>query len=189
MKPLISLLALAIAFGCGPTFAADQDKTSKKWPAKVSKEKAQETSMKLVPGELVCWDLQIEHGTPEYAFYIKTKDGRISEVELDGNTGKKENIGILIDSHSSDGREIKSTNAADRARLKEEKFTIEQTQQKALKEYPGSVEAWEKLVWAAGNVLVHDFRVVGKSGKRVVTVDAKTGKIMSVSKFVDGQGR
>jgi uncharacterized membrane protein YkoI len=189
MKTLLSLLALSIALGSAPTFAADQDKTNKTWPAKVSKEKAKKTSLKLVPGELLCWDLQIENGIPEYAFYIKTKDGRISEVELDGNTGKKENIGILIDSHSSDGREIKSTNAADRARLKEEKFTIEQTQEKALKEYAGTVEAWEKLVWAGGNMLVHDFRVVGKDGKKVVTIDAKTGKLMSISKFVDGQGR
>jgi uncharacterized membrane protein YkoI len=157
MKFLSSLLALAITVGCGPAFAADQDKTKKPWPAKISKAKAQEASLKLVPGELLCWDLQIEAGEPEYAFYVKSKDGRISEIELNGNTGKKENIGILVDSHSSDGRSIKTTNAADRARLKD--------------------------------ALVHDFRVVGKSGKKVVTVNAVTGKIMSVSQFVDGQGR
>lgn len=189
MKFLSSLLALAITVGCGPAFAADQDKTKKPWPAKISKAKAQEASLKLVPGELLCWDLQIEAGEPEYAFYVKSKDGRISEIELNGNTGKKENIGILVDSHSSDGRSIKTTNAADRARLKEAKFTIEQTQEKALKEYPGTVEAWEILVWGGKDALVHDFRVVGKSGKKVVTVNALTGKIMSVSQFVDGQGR
>lgn len=192
MKTLSVLLTLVFAFNCGPTFAADQGKTTKTVAAKVSKEKAQETSLKLVPGELLCWDLQIEAGTPEYAFYIKGKDGRISEVELDGNTGTKTNIGVLIDSHSSDGRQIKTTNAADRATLKDAKLTIEQTQEKALKAYSGTVEAWEILIWESGKggrQLVHDFRVVGKGGKRVVTVDPRTGEIMSISTFVNGQGR
>jgi|GEM_PF-1153946 Predicted membrane protein len=191
MKILCSILCLTIVLGCRPTLAAEQDKTAKTASARVSKEKAQETSLKLIPGDLLCWDLQIEDGTPEYAFYVKGKDGRISEVELDGNTGKKTNIGVLIDSHSSDGRQIKTTNAADRARLKEAKLTIEQTQEKALKAYPGTVEAWEILIWESGKEgkLVHDFRVVGKSGKRVVTVNSKTGEIISISTFVNGQGR
>lgn len=200
MKALSSLLALTIALGCGPTFAADAAKTTKTTEttkttktvtAKVSKEKAQAASLKLAPGELLCWDLQIEEGIPEYAFYIKGKDGRISEVELDGNTGKKTNIGILIDSQSSDGRKINTTNAADRARLKEGKLTIEQTQEKALQHYAGKVEAWEILIWESGKEgkLVHDFRVVGKDGKKVVTVNSKTGEIISMSNFVDGQGR
>jgi len=214
MKTLLSLLSLAIVIGSGPAFAADQVKTAKSAeakgstkaeakvseakvsdakvsPAKVSKDKGQDAALKLVPGELLCWDLQVEDGIPEYAFYIKGKDGRISEVELDGNTGKKTNIGILIDSQSSDGRKIKTTNAADRARLKEAKLTIEQTQEKALKAYPGSVEAWEILIWESGKEgkLVHDFRVTGKDGKKVVTVNSKTGEIISISRFVDGKGR
>lgn len=209
MKTLLSLLSLAIVIGSGPAFAADQVKTAKSAeakgstkaeakvseakasPAKVSKEKGQDAALKLVPGELLCWDLQVEDGIPEYAFYIKGKDGRISEVELDGNTGKKTNIGILIDSQSSDGRKIKTTNASDRARLKEAKLTIEQTQEKALKAYPGSVEAWEILIWESGKEgkLVHDFRVTGKDGKKVVTVNSKTGEIISISRFVDGKGR
>jgi len=191
MKALFALLALTVAFGCGPTFAADEGKTTKTVTAKVSKEKAQAASMKLAPGELLCWDLQIEEGIPEYAFYIKGKDGRIREVELDGNTGKKTNIGILIDSQSSDGRKINTTNAADRARLKEAKLTIDETKEKALKAYPGSVEAWEILIWESGKEgkLVHDFRVVGKEGKKVVTVNSKTGEIISISSYVDGQGR
>ncbi|MBX3076130.1 PepSY domain-containing protein [Candidatus Obscuribacterales bacterium] len=209
MKTLLSLLSLAIVIGSGPAFAADQVKTAKSAeakgatkaeakvseakasPAKVSKEKGQDAALKLVPGELLCWDLQVEDGIPEYAFYIKGKDGRISEVELDGNTGKKTNIGILIDSQSSDGRKIKTTNAADRARLKEAKLTIEQTQEKALKAYPGTVEAWEILIWESGKEgkLVHDFRVIGKDGKKVVTVNSKTGEIISISRFVDGKGR
>lgn len=188
---LCSLLCLAIAFGCGPTFAIDKGKMATTVTPKVSKEKAQEAALKLVPGELLCWDLQIEEGIPEYAFYIRGKDGRISEAEMDGNSGKKANIGVLIESNSSDGSRIKTTNAADLARLKQTKLTREQTQEIALKAYPGTVDAWELLLWESGKDgrLVFDFRIAGKSGKRVVTVDSKTGAIVSISTFVNGQGR
>lgn len=191
MKTLCSLLCLTITLGCGPAFAAGKGEASKTVKPKVSQKKAQETSMKLVPGKLLCWDLQIEDGIPEYAFYIKGKDERISEIELDGNTGTKTNIGILIDSHSSKGGDIKTKNAADRARLKEAKLTIEQTQEKALKAYAGTVEAWEILIWESGTEgkLVHDFRIIGKDGKKVVTVNSKTGEIISIATFVDGKDR
>jgi uncharacterized membrane protein YkoI len=188
---LYSLLCLAIALGSGPAFAIDKGKLPATVAAKVSKEKAQETAMKLVPGEFLCWDLQIEDGIPEYAFYIRGKDGRISEAEMDGNSGKKTNIGVLIESQSTGGSHIKTTNAADLARLKQTKLTREQTQEIALKTYPGTVEAWELLLWESGKEgrLVFDFRIAGKSGKKVVTVDSKTGAIVSISTFVKGQGR
>lgn len=191
MKTFCSLLCFAIALGCGPTFGADKGKTAKTITAKVSKEKAQDAALKAAPGELLCWDLQIEDGIPEYAFYIRGKDGRISEAEMDGNTGKKTNIGVLIESSSIDGSKIKTTNAADLARLKQPKLTREQTQDKALKAYSGTVEAWELLLWESGTEgkLVFDFRIAGKDGKRVVTVDSKTGAIVSISTFVKGQGR
>lgn len=193
MKTLCSLLCLTIALGCGPTFAADKCEVAKTAvTAKVSKQKAQKAALSLIPGgKLLCWDLQIEDGIPEYAFYIQGKDGRISEAEMDGNTGKKTNIGVLIESQSSDGRKIKTTNAADLARLDQPKLTREQTQEIALKAYPGAVEAWELLLWESGTEgrLVFDFRVVGKDGKKVVTVDSKTGEIVSISTFVTGQGR
>ena len=191
MKILCSLVCVAIAFGCSPTYGADNGKIVKTVKAKVSKGKAQETALKLIPGDLLCWDLQIEDGIPEYAFYIRGKDGRISEAEMDGNTGKKTNVGVLIESSSIDGGKIKTTNAADLARLKEPKLTREQTQDKALKTYPGNVEAWELLLWESGTEgkLVFDFRIAGKDGKRVVTVDSTTGAIVSISTFVKGQGR
>lgn len=191
MKTMCPLLCVAMAFGCSPSFGADKGKIVKTVTAKVSKEKAQEAALKAAPGELLCWDLQIEDGIPEYAFYIKGKDGRISEAEMDGNTGKKTNIGVLIESSSSDGSKIKTTNAADLARLKQPKLTREQTQDKALKAYSGTVEAWELLLWESGTEgkLVFDFRIAGKDGKKVVTVDSKTGAIVSISKFVKGEGR
>jgi uncharacterized membrane protein YkoI len=188
---LCSLVCLAIAFGAGPAFAVDKGKAPAAVVPKVSKEIAQATAMKLVPGEFLCWDLQIEDGIPEYAFYIRGKDGRISEAEMDGNTGKKTNIGVLIESGSSDGSNIKTTNAADLARIKQTKLTREQTKEIALKAYPGKVDAWELLLWESGKDgrLVYDFRIAGKDGKRVVTVDSKTGAIVSISSFVKGQGR
>ncbi len=191
MKTLLSLLALSIALGTSPTFAADAGKTTKPVTAKVSEKEAKAASLKLVPGDLLCWDLQIEEGIPEYAYYIKGKDGRISEVELDGNTGKRTNIGILIQSLGKDGKQITTTNAGDLARLKQPKLTREQTQEKALKQYPGTVEAWELLLWESGKEgkLVFDFRVVGKDGKKVVTIDSKTGALVSISQFVKGEGR
>jgi len=191
MKTLSSLLCLAIGLGCGPAFAIDKSKITTTVTPKVSKEKAQDAALKSVAGELLCWDLQIEDGIPEYAFYIKGKGGRISEAEMDGNSGKKTNIGVLIESHTSDGSHIKTSNAADLARLKETKLTREQTQKLALKTYPGTVEAWELLLWESGKEgrLVFDFRIAGKSGKRVVTIDSKTGALVSMSTYVNGQGR
>jgi uncharacterized membrane protein YkoI len=215
MKALCSLLALTMVLGCGSAFAADKNKTgktdakqdtktepkkdskteakadNKTVEAKVPQDKAKEAAMKLCPGEFLCWDLQIEDGIPEYAFYIKGKDGRISEAEMDGNTGKKTNIGVLIESWTSDGSKIKTTNAKDLARLKEPKLTREQTQEKALKAYAGKVDAWELLLWEHGTEgkLVFDFRIAGKDGKKVVTIDSKDGSTVSISKFVKGEGR
>jgi uncharacterized membrane protein YkoI len=185
MKTLSSLLALAIAFGCGPTFAADKGKNA---TPKVSKQTAQEAALKAVPGDVLRWDLEIADGKPEYAFYIKGKDGRISEVEMDGNSGKKTHIGIQLESGSSDGKESKTTNAVDLARRKEAKLTKEQAQEKALKAYPGSVERWELLMWETGEkgTYVYEFRITAKSGKKVVAVNSKTGAILSISIFVDG---
>jgi uncharacterized membrane protein YkoI len=187
MKTLSSLLALAIAFGCGPTFAAD--KTIKTVTPKVSKEKAQEAALKAVSGDVLSWDLEVEDGKPVYAFDIKGKDGRISEVEVDGNSGKKSEVGIEIEGCSSDGKKIKTTNAVDIARLKEAKLTKEQAQEKALKAYPGTIERWDIIMWEAKigeGKLVYEFRIAGKSEKKVVAVNSKTGAILATSTFVDG---
>jgi uncharacterized membrane protein YkoI len=188
MKTLSSLLSISIAFACAPTFAADQEKTSKTTAPKVSKAKAEEAALNLVSGDVLRWDLEIQEGNPSYTFYIKSKDGRINEVALDGNSGKKDHIGIEIEFGSSDGKQIKSTNAADLARLKDAKLTKEQAQDKALKAYPGTAEAWELLIWAIGakGKLVYEFRIAGKSEKKVVCVDSKTGAILATSIFAAG---
>jgi uncharacterized membrane protein YkoI len=191
MKLLCSVLCLAIGIGCGSTAAIAKGQVTTTVAAKVSKENAQKTALKLVPGEILCWDLQIEDGIPEYGFYIRGKDGRISEAEMDGNSGENTNVGVLLESQTRDGSHIKTTNAADLARLKQTKLTREQTQKLALKAYPGTVEAWELLLWQSGKEgrLVFDFRIAGKRGKRVVTIDSKAGAVVSITTYVNGQGR
>jgi uncharacterized membrane protein YkoI len=188
VKTLSALLSLVIAISCGPTFANDQNKITKTVTPKVSKQKAQEAALKLVPGNLLRWDLEIQQGNPSFTFYIKGKDGRINEVAMDGNSGKKDHIGIEIAYGGGDGKEIKTTNAADLARLKEAKLTKEQAQEKALKAYPGTVEFWELLIWAIGDKgkLVYEYRIAGNGGKKVVCVDSNTGAILATSTFADG---
>lgn len=190
MKTLRYLLCLAIAFGfgCGPTFAIDKVKTTKIVTPKVSKEKAQEAALKLVPGELLRWDLEIQQGNPSYTFYIKSKDGRINEVAMDGNTGKKDHIGIELEYGTRDGKGFKNTSAADRDRWKEARLSKDQAQVKALEACPGTVEAWELLIWAIGEKgkLVYEYRIADKGEKKVVCVDAMTGAILATSIFADG---
>jgi uncharacterized membrane protein YkoI len=189
MKTLCSFfLCLLIVLGCGPTFATDKGNITKTVTPKISKEKAQEVALKLVPGDILRWDLEIQEGRPSYTFYIKSKDGRINEVALDGNTGKKDHIGVELLFGRKDGKVIKNTNPADQARLKEAKLTKEQAQEKALKAYPGTVEAWELLIWAIGEKgkLVYEYRIAGKDGKKVVCVDSGTGAILATSTFADG---
>ncbi|HEY9677649.1 MAG TPA: PepSY domain-containing protein [Drouetiella sp.] len=185
---MCSLLCIAIAVGCGPSFANDKSKTSKTVTPKISKQKAQEIAEKLVPGELLRWDLEIQKGNPSYTFYIKSKDGRINEVALDGNTGKKDHIGIELEYAIKSGKEVVTTNAADHARLKETKLSKEQAQERAVKSYAGTVEAWELLVWAMGDKskLVYEYRIDGKDGKKVVCVDSQDGAILATSEFADG---
>ncbi len=186
MKTLCSLLCVAIAFASGPALAADQAKTTKTVTTKVSKEKAQEAALKLVPGELLRWDMEIQKGNPSYTFYIKRKDGRINEVAMDGNTGKKDHIGIELEYGTKDGKGFKNIFAADKNRWKEAKLSKDQAQVKALKAYPGTVEAWELLVWALGDRLVYEYRIAGKGEKKVVCVDSNTGEILATSIFADG---
>ncbi len=94
----------------------------------------------MAPGELLRWDLEIKR-QPSYTFYIKRNDGRISEVALDGNTGKKDHIGIELEYGTKDGKGFKSTSAADKNRWKEAKLSKDMAQVKALEAYPGTVEA------------------------------------------------
>ena len=188
MKALCSILGLAIAFGCSPTFAADKGELGKSVTPKVSKEKAQAAALKLVPGKILRWDLEIQKGNPSYTFYIQSKDGRINEVALDGNTGKKDHIGIELEFGYKNGKGVKNTNPADRDRWKEAKLRKVQAEPIALKAYPGTVEAWELLIWAIGDKgkLVYEFRIAGKGEQKVVCVDSMTGEILATSIFADG---
>lgn len=187
MKTWCSFLSLAIALGC-PTCAIANGKTTKTPTPKVSKQKAQEIASKLVPGELLRWDMEIQKGNPAYTFYIKDKSGRINEVALDGMTGRKDHIGVELEYGSKDGKQVVTTNPADHARLKEAKLTKEQAQEKALKSYPGTVEFWELLIWAMPDKskLVYEVRIAGKGERKIVCVDSVTGEILCSSTYADG---
>ncbi|MBC7997311.1 MAG: PepSY domain-containing protein [Leptolyngbya sp.] len=189
MKTLCSLLCLSIALVCGPAFAADQAKTAQTVTPKVSKKKAQEAAMKLVKGKLLRWDLEIQEGKPSYTFYIKSKDGRINEVALNGDTGEKDHIGIELEYGTKDGKGFKNSSDADKNRWKETKFSKDQAQVKALEANPGTVEAWELLIWAIGErgKLVYEYRIESKGERKVVCVDAMTGEILATSIFADGK--
>lgn len=189
MKVLCSLLCLAIAvLGCNPAIAADQAKTTKTVAPKVSKKKAQESALKLVQGKLLRWDIEIQEGKPSYTFYIQSKDGRIHEVALDGTSGEKDHIGIELEYGTKDGKGFKNTHDADKSRWKEAKLSKDKAQVKALEAYPGTVEAWELLIWSPGNneKLVYEYRIAGKEGRKVVCVDSTTGEILATSIFADG---
>ncbi len=188
MKTLCSLLCLAIALGSGPAFAEDQAKTAKTVTPKVSKKTAQQTALKLVQGKLLRWDMEIQEGVPSYTFYIKSKDGRISEVALNGNSGEKDHIGIELEYGTKDGKGFKNTSDADKNRWKEAKLSKDQAQVKALEAYPGTVEAWELLIWSPGDngKLVYEYRIENKGERKVVCVDSTTGQILATSIFADG---
>lgn len=185
MKLLSSLLALTIAFGCGQAFAADKGKAV---TPRVSRGKAQEAALKLVQGELLRWDMEIQQGKPSYTFYIKSKDGRINEVALDGNSSKKDHIGIALEYGTKDGKGFKNTSAADKDRWKEAKLSKDKAQVIALKAHPGTVEAWELLIWKMGDKdkLVYEYRIAGKGDRKMVCVDSMTGAILATSTFADG---
>ncbi len=188
MKFLRSLLCLAIAIGCSPTFAAEQGKTTKTVKPKISKEKAQKAALKLVQGELLRWDMEVQQGIPSYTFYIRSKDGRINEVALNGNTGKQDHIGVELEYGSKDGRGAKNTHALDKDRWKEAKLSKDQAQVKALESCPGTVEAWELLIWKMGDKdkLVYEYRIESKGERKMVCVDSMTGAILATSIFADG---
>ncbi len=149
MKTLSSLLLLTIVFGCAPTFCGRSRQDHKTVTPKISKEKAREVALNLVPGDVVRWDLEIQEGNPSFTYYIRSKDGRISEVAIDGKSGKKDHIGIELEFGSSDGKEIKTSNPEDLPRWKEAKLSKDKAQVYALKAYPGTVEAWELLIWGS----------------------------------------
>src|ERR1700730_12159950 len=101
--------ALGVAIICAVPASVAKTAT----PPKISKTEAQATALKTVPGKGLNWGLEIEQdGTPTYSFDIREKDLRISEVEIDGNTGKKRGVSIEIE-HGDKNGITKTTNAAD----------------------------------------------------------------------------
>lgn len=88
-KTTLLLLSLIFVLGVSLSANADSGKHRKSLAkhAKITKQQAQETALKEVPGQIVESDLEREHGKLLYSFDIKTKDG-IKEVQIDALDGK-----------------------------------------------------------------------------------------------------
>jgi len=66
--------------------ASEQEKLARK--AKITKEQAQETALKRVPGTVESGELEREHGKLVYSFDIRNSKGTITEVQVSAITGK-----------------------------------------------------------------------------------------------------
>ena len=66
--------------------ASEQEKLARK--AKITKEQAQETALKRVPGTVESGELEREHGKLVYSFDIRNSKGTINEVQVSAITGK-----------------------------------------------------------------------------------------------------
>lgn len=68
--------------------------------AKITLEQAKAIALKRVPGEITDADLEKERGRLQYAFDIKSADGKVYDVEVDAKTGKI--IKAVLDTEDDD---------------------------------------------------------------------------------------
>lgn len=172
------ILLCLLAFSGAEVSAADKNEIPK-----LSKEQAQEKALKLAPGKVLNWCLELDEGKLVYSFDIEGKDLHINEVEVDGNSGASEITGVEIEDGDDTG--VKKTgNKNDLEKIKEAKLSKDEAQTRALKRVSGKVEKWELEL--EDKKLVYEFLISSKKGKYVVAVDSKSGSITEVSKFIDG---
>ncbi len=152
---------------------------------KISQAKAKEIALNKMPGKLLGWCLEIDNGVPTYSFDIESKNLRINEVEIDGNSGEIAETGIELE--WGNAKENKKTgNAEDLALLKRIKVDKDKAEQKALKKFSGTVEAWE--LESEEGKLVYEFLISSKGERKVVGVDAQNGNFTEITKYVEGDG-
>ncbi|MBX9721252.1 MAG: PepSY domain-containing protein [Candidatus Obscuribacterales bacterium] len=180
MKVIALVLSLSVVF-CGASAIAGERAEK----PKISQAKAKEIALKTVPGKLLGWCLEIDNGVPTYSFDIESKNFRINEIEIDGNTGEVCETGIELEWGKA-GEDRKTGNAEDLALLKRIKVDKDKAAQKALKKFSGTVEAWE--LESEEGKLVYEFLISSKGVKKVVGVDAQNGNFTEITKYVDGDG-
>ena len=68
--------------------------------AKTTLEQAKTIALQRIPGAITDEDLEKEHGRLQYAFDIKSSDGKVYDVEVDAETGKI--IKAVLDTEDND---------------------------------------------------------------------------------------
>lgn len=104
MKKFTLLLSLVVLFTLSLSANADSGKHKRSLAkqAKITKQQAQETALKEVPGQIIESDLEREHGKLLYSFDIKTKEG-IKEVQIDALDGKL--LGVELETKQHEAQE------------------------------------------------------------------------------------
>lgn len=142
-------------------------------------------ALKAVPGKIINWCVEIDNGVPIFSFNIKAKNLRISEVEVNGNSGEIDDVGIEIERGSA-GSIQKTENLEDLARLKDVKLSRERAEKRALLKFSGKVEGWE-LEFEEGR-LVYEFLITHGAEKKIIGVDARNGSYTEITRYVEGTG-
>jgi len=179
MKRLVIALAASTV-----AFTAPGGSAKGKSESKISKEQAQETAVKAVPGQLLGWSEEIEAGAPEYEFKIKTTSGSVRVVEVNGKTGELGKDKKIEIEKSGAGVERKTTNSEDLELWKKAKINRIAAERTALGKVRGSTEQWESN-YDNGN-LEYKFLVSTNKGKKAVEIDAITGKVLEVNEYKGG---
>lgn len=73
--------------------------------AKVTLEQAKAIALKRIPGEITDADLEKERGRLQYAFDIKSTDGKVYDVEVDAKSGKI--LKAVLDTEDDDDEDNK----------------------------------------------------------------------------------
>lgn len=138
--------------------------------AKITMEAARTIAINRVNGQVVEEDLEKENGRLQYAFDIRTADGKIVDVEIDAMTGEI----LKADDDDDDDNDGEKVTAAD---AKQAKISMEAARSIALKRINGSVMD-EELEKENGR-LQYAFDIRDSSGKIWdVEIDAVTGEVL-----------
>lgn len=149
----------------------------------VSKEDAQAAALKAVPGEVLGWSKEIENNAPEWQFDIKSSNGSIREVEVNAKTGKVRSGKKIEIEETGNGVNRKTENAADLSAWKT-KTTRESSEKEAIRRYPGKVVQTEAEI--DDGKPEYEFLIVSDKGKKIVEVDAATGKVRGEHAYLEG---
>ena len=160
----------------------DGEKLSRKEAkkAKITMEAARAIALNRVSGQIVEEDLEKENGRLQYAFDIRTADGKIVDVEIDAITGEV----LKTDDDDEDGDDGEKLSAVD---AKHAKISMESARGVALKRVTGSII--EEDLEKENGRLQYTFDIRDSSGKIWdVEIDAITGEVIKATDEDDEDG-